>query len=286
MPITRIRAAGAELCVESLGSPQDPAVLLIAGAASSMDWWEDGFCARLVAGGRHVVRYDHRDTGGSTQWTAGQPGYTGADLGADALAVLDGLGIARAHVVGVSMGGGIAQELAIDHADRVATLTLLSTTAVGPAPPDRPVPPPMRADVARSFAEPPPGPDWSDPDAAVAAFVEGERLLRGTLAFDEERVRAIATRVVARTPDVAASMTNHWIVDQGEPRRTGVAAITAPTLVLHGTEDPLFPPAHGRALAAEVPGARLVELPGVGHQVPPPPVWDVVITEILGHTSR
>ncbi|MHA6782673.1 alpha/beta fold hydrolase [Pseudonocardia saturnea] len=283
---TRVRTAGAELCAQTLGSPDDPAVLLIAGAASSMDWWEDAFCARLAGGGRFVVRYDHRDTGGSTHWPAGEPGYTGSDLTADAIAVLDGLGIAAAHVVGVSMGGGIGQELALDHAGRVTTLTLLSTTAVGPAPADRPALPSMREDVARSFADPQPDPDWSDPEAVVAAFVDGERLFHGTLPFDEERIRAIATRVVDRTPDIAATLTNHWILDGGEPARAGVAEITAPTLVLHGTEDPLFPIGHGEALAAEIPGARLVALPGVGHQMPPPEVWDVVITEILEHTSK
>lgn len=281
----RVPAAGAELCAQAVGSPDDPAVLLIAGAASSMDWWEDAFCARIAAGGRYVVRYDQRDTGASTQWPAGRPGYTGADLTADAVAVLDALGIAAAHVVGISSGGGIGQELALRHPRRVTTLTLLSTTAVGPAPPDRPALPPVRDDLARAFADPPPEPDWSDPAAAVDAVVAGERLFHGTLPFDEERVRAIATRVVGRTPDMAATMTNHWILDGGEPSGAGVGAITVPTLVLHGTADPLFPLGHGEVLAAEIPGARLVPLPGVGHQMPPPQVWDVVITEILAHTS-
>lgn len=285
MPVTRVPTAGAELCVQTFGSPGDPAVLLIAGAASSMDWWEEEFCVRLVAGGRYVVRYDHRDTGASTTWPAGEPGYTGADLTADALAVLDALGITHAHVVGVSMGGGIGQELALGHPGRVATLTLLSTTPVGPAGPGRPALPPMREHVARSFAEPPPDPDWSDAAAAVTAFVDGERLFHGTLPFDEDHVRALATRVVARSTDIAATMTNHWILDGGEPTGAGVSAITVPTLVLHGTEDPLFPIGHGEALATEIPGARLVPLPGVGHQMPPPAVWDVVVPEILAHSA-
>lgn len=287
MPITetRVATAGAELYVQTFGAPADPALLLIAGAASSMDWWEDAFCARLAAGGRYVVRYDQRDTGTSTSWPAGEPGYTGPDLTADALGVLDGLGIAAAHVVGISMGGGIGQELALHHPERVVTLTLLSTTPVGPAPADRPALPGMREDVARSFAEPSPDPDWTDAEAAVAAFVDGERLFHGTLPFDEQHVRAIAARVVARSTDIAATMTNHWILDGGGPDGVAVAAITAPTLVLHGTEDPLFPIGHGEALAAEIPGARLVPLAGVGHQMPPPAVWDVVISEILGHTS-
>ncbi|GAA3234364.1 hypothetical protein GCM10017691_30890 [Pseudonocardia petroleophila] len=283
---TRVATAGAELTVQAFGAPRDPAVLLVAGAASSMDWWEDAFCARLAEGGRYVVRYDQRDTGTSTSWPAGRPGYTGADLTADALGVLDGLGIAAAHVVGISMGGGIGQELALGHPGRVATLTLLSTTPVGPAPVGRPALPGMREDVARSFAEPQPEPDWSDAEAAVTAFVDGERLFHGTLPFDEGHVRELAARVVARSTDIAATMTNHWILDQDDARTAGVGAIGVPTLVLHGTQDPLFPFGHGEALAAEIPGARLVPLPGVGHQMPPPAVWDLVITEILAHTSR
>jgi pimeloyl-ACP methyl ester carboxylesterase len=286
MPITQVCAVGTDLCVQTFGVPGDPAVLLIAGAASSMDWWEDGFCTRLAAGGRYVLRYDQRDTGASTSWPAGEPGYTGADLTADAVAVLDGLGIAAAHVVGISAGGGVGQELALQHPGRITTLTLLSTSPVGPAPADRPGLPGMRDDVARSFAEPRPDPDWSDAGAVVAAVVDGERLFHGTLPFDEERVRALAERVVARTTDMAATMTNHWILDDGGSSAAGVGAITAPTLVLHGTADPLFPIGHGEVLAAEIPGARLVRLEGVGHQMPPPAVWDVVITEILGHTSR
>ncbi|HEV8153247.1 MAG TPA: alpha/beta fold hydrolase, partial [Solirubrobacteraceae bacterium] len=99
---------GAELCVETTGDPGAPPILLIAGASSSMDYWDEELCRRLAGRGRRVVRYDHRDTGRSTSYPAGAPGYTGADLTTDALAVLDGLGLDRAHLVGLSMGGGIA----------------------------------------------------------------------------------------------------------------------------------------------------------------------------------
>ncbi len=126
-----ISVDGIDLCVETFGDSNDAAVLLISGLGASMDWWHTEFCAQLAEAGRHVIRYDHRDTGRSTSYAAGEPKYTGADLTADALRVLDGLGIDRAHLVGVSAGGGIAQELAAEHAHRVLSITLIATSPAG-----------------------------------------------------------------------------------------------------------------------------------------------------------
>src|SRR5687768_11365616 len=108
-----VRANGVELCIETFGDPAGPAILLIGGAASSMNWWEDEFCERLAAGHRFVIRYDLRDTGESVSYEPGAPQYTGADLVADAVGLLDTLEVGRAHVVGISMGGGIAQHMAL-----------------------------------------------------------------------------------------------------------------------------------------------------------------------------
>jgi pimeloyl-ACP methyl ester carboxylesterase len=104
---------GVELCIETFGATEDPAVLLIAGATSSMDWWEDGLCAAIASGGRFVIRYDQRDTGRSVTYEPGAPKYDGADLVRDVLGILDVLRVTTAHVVGMSMGGGLAQWLAI-----------------------------------------------------------------------------------------------------------------------------------------------------------------------------
>jgi pimeloyl-ACP methyl ester carboxylesterase len=154
-----VLANGVELCVQTFGDPASPAILLIGGAASSMDWWEDQFCERLAAGRRFVIRYDLRDTGQSVSYEPGAPPYGGPDLVADAVGLLDALRVVRAHVVGISMGGGIAQHLALDHADRVASLTLISTSPGGPGLP------PMSETLAAHFAEPPSEPDWSDREA-------------------------------------------------------------------------------------------------------------------------
>lgn len=275
-----VRNGDVELCVEGIGDPADPPLLLVGGAAGARDWWDDALCARLAAGGRYVVRFDHRDTGRSTAWPAGEPGYGRAELVTDVLAVLDGLGLGAAHLLGVSMGAGLAQQVAVLHPGRVLSLTLVSTTFPAGGPDGLP---PMSDALAAAFAEPGPDPDWGDREAVVEHVVAGERLFAGTVPLDEERLRALVRRVLDRTADPAASLTNHYVLDEGPA--VDVAGITAPTLVLHGTADPLLPFAHGEALAAAIPGARLVPLPGVGHQMPPPQVWDVLVPAVLDHTG-
>jgi pimeloyl-ACP methyl ester carboxylesterase len=270
---------GAELSVEAIGNPEAPAILLIGGATWSRDWWDDELCARLAGAGRLVVRYDARATGESTSYPAGAPGYTGADMVADAIAVLDHLGIGSAHVVGLSMGGGIAQRLGLDHPERVASLTLIST---GPIEHDGELPG-IAPELEAAIAGAPPESDWSDRDAVVAHIVEAERPYAAPGAYDAERVRAVAERVVDRSRDVEASMKNHFLIDDGPPSTRRLGELGAiPTLVLHGSDDPLLPPAHGRALAASIPGARFVELDRMGHELPPPRTWDVVIPLLVG----
>jgi pimeloyl-ACP methyl ester carboxylesterase len=272
-----------ELCVRTTGDPGDPALLLISGMSASLDWWDGGLCDRLAAAGRFVVRYDHRDTGRSTTWPPGEPAYTADDLDQDALRVLDGVGVRRAHLVGVSMGGGISQQLAALHPDRVGSTTLIATSPAGARAGDTALPPP-EPQVGATFSDPRPDPDWSDRAAVVEHLVEEQRPYAGALGFDEDRVRATAGQVVDRSRDVAAAG-NHALVAGGGSTGFRMADIAVPTLVLHGTTDPLFPLAHGRAVAAEIVGARLVELAGMGHEVPPPPLWDEVVELVVAHTA-
>jgi pimeloyl-ACP methyl ester carboxylesterase len=279
-----VTANGVSLCAQEFGAPTDPGVLLIGGAASSMDWWEDGFCARLAAGGRRVVRYDLRDTGRSVASPAGRPDYTGTDLLADAVGLIDVLGLAPAHLVGLSMGGGMAQNLALRHPEKVATITVMSTSPGGPGGPDRPDLPAPEPRVAAAFAGPTPEPDWADRAATIDHIVGSLAAFAGGYGVDEPRARAIVGRMYDRTTDVAASQTNHWILDGGGSIRERLGGITAPTLVIHGTDDPLFPIGHGEALAREIPGATLLPVPKVGHEFPPEPVWGVVVDAILRHT--
>lgn len=273
-----------QLCVQTIGDRGDPALLLIGGATWSMDWWDDELCQRLADRHRLVVRYDQRDTGRSTSYPAGSPTYTGADLVTDAIAVLDALGIDRAHVVGLSMGGSIAQRLALEHRDRVAGLTLISTSSIDPVMAGLPGP---TSTIQATFMDPEPEPDWQDRDAVIEYVVEGERPYAGPGTFDAARVRAMAGRVFDRTADLAASMTNHFLLgddELGDLQLSRLAGV--PTLVVHGTADPLFPVEHGHALADAIPGAHLIELTGVGHELPPRHTWGRVVDELVTHTTR
>jgi pimeloyl-ACP methyl ester carboxylesterase len=278
----RVSLSDVDLAWEGFGSPGDPVVLLVAGQCQSMTWWDAGFCGQLAARGRYVVRYDHRDTGRSTTWPAGHPAYSERELMTDPMGLLDAIGSGRAHVVGLSAGGGIAQELALSHPDRVATLTLVDTSPVTSSA-RRELPPPEPA-VLESFAHPEPPPDWSDRAAVIDYRVAIERPYAGTGGLDEERYRRLATEEVDRSSDMAATLTNHALVE-GSTSPGTVEDIAVPTLVLHGSADPLFPLAHGEALRDAIPGARLVVLEGGGHQQPPPALWDLVVGELAAHTA-
>jgi pimeloyl-ACP methyl ester carboxylesterase len=276
-----VQSNGVDLCLETFGDPGDPPIVLIGGMGSSMDYWEDGFCDRLAAGLRFVVRYDLRDTGQSVSYPPGAPAYTGPDLIADVPALLDTLGLRTGHLVGVSMGGSLAMDVALDYPDRVASLTLISTSA-GPGDPDLP---PMSEDLRAAFAQPPPEPDWSDRTAVIDFLVADERPYFGSLPYDEAARRELIGRIVDRTTNPQSAATNHGFVEGGEPLRPRLGRITAPTLVLHGTEDPFFPYHHGEALANEIPGARLIPVEKMGHEFPPAATWDVVVPAILEHTA-
>lgn len=207
------------------------------------------------------------------------------DLTTDSLRILDALGVAHAHLVGVSAGGGIPQELAALHPGRVLTITLIATSPAGARADQTPLPP-MEPRLAATFNDPAPEPAWDDRAAVVDHLVEDERNLAGSLGLDEDRTRHLASIVVDRTRNVQASMTNHWIlIEHDSPVQFRLADITVPTLVLHGTADPLFPLGHGEALATEISGARLLPLEGMGHEVPPPQLWDIVVPAIVRHTS-
>jgi pimeloyl-ACP methyl ester carboxylesterase len=244
-----------------------------------MLWWEEGFCRRLADGGRFVIRFDHRDTGRSATYEPGRPGYTGADLVADAAGVLDAYGIPAAHVVGLSAGGAIAQLLALDFADRVLSLVLISTSPALPG--ERRLPPPTEAFTRYvTTAEL----DWSDAESVIEYLVDYSRLLAGgQREFDEVAVRELARHDVERARNFAAAQ-NHDILADDERSREPLSSVAVPTLVIHGTADPMFPPAHGEALAAEIPGARLLRLEGAGHGVDRAD-WEVVLRAILEHAA-
>lgn len=290
-----VEVEGAELAAELHGDPADPAILLIHGAGHCRLNWPDGFVRRLVAGSRCVVRYDARDAGASTTFPVGAPPYALPDLAGDAAAVIDAFGSGRAHVLGMSQGAAVGQLLALGHPDRVATLTLASGTPGIPGQ-EQPDLPPVSDRLAAFFAQLAAQAEQAEPDVAadpptrealIESIVEGERpFAAASRPFDEDGVRRLAARIVDHARDIAAQSANPYLVDAGPPWRARLGAITAPTLVLHGEEDPLFPPEHGRALAAEIPGARFLALPGTGHEVFPEHTWDTVVPALLAHTAN
>jgi pimeloyl-ACP methyl ester carboxylesterase len=271
-----IEVNGVELCAETFGIPRDPPLLLIHGLGASMLWWDEDLCRQLADGGRYVIRYDHRDTGSSITCPPGHPEYTGADLVKDAAGVLDAHGIAAAHVVGVSAGGAIAQSLALDYPDRVRSLVLISTSPAVPV--QRTLPPPTGdfkiADV-----------DWSDRTSILEYQVGYARMLAGgRRPFDERAIRHLVRRDIERANNVAA-LQNHDIMAHDEQPREPLSSIAVPTLVVHGTADPMFPLPHGEALAEAIPGAQLLTLTDAGHGIDRAD-WDTLVPAILRNQRR
>jgi pimeloyl-ACP methyl ester carboxylesterase len=275
MAETMVAAGDARLCTEAFGAPEDPAVLLIMGQMASMLWWPEGLCERLAAAGRFVLRYDHRDTGRSTAYPPGRPGYSGDDLVADAAAVLEAHGVARAHVVGFSAGGALAQVLALARPELVITLTVISSSPLR-GPTGLPGPDPAYLRHAAGGAEL----DWSD-RAAVADHIVGEaRALSGARPFDEEETRRFVERDLARTTDTGSLPNPTLVPEAALPSGT----LAAPLLVIHGTADPVFPLAHGEALAGTKTSDVFVPLEGGGHALHEQD-WPLIVDAIVRHTA-
>lgn len=262
----RITHNGVDLMTEGFGRPEDPALLLVMGATASMLGWPDALCAALAQKGLFVIRFDHRDTGQSTTTAPGAASYTLEDMADDALAILDAYGIGRAHVAGMSLGGYIAQMLAVGHPARVRALTLIASEPLG----WDGAPLPHISDAFLDHFAALGSLDWSDPDAVAAFLLESERLCAGTaVPFDALWHRARIAQVLART-DSPASMFNHGTLTMRHDWTGRFREIACPTLVLHGEVDPILPLANGEAIADAIPGAALVVLPGVGHELPAP----------------
>ncbi|MFE9274216.1 alpha/beta fold hydrolase [Paenibacillus glucanolyticus] len=272
-----INADGINICTDSFGDPVNPAILLIMGAQSSMIWWEEEFCQRLADTGRFIIRYDNRDVGRTTTYEPGQPDYTFEDMADDAIRVLDAYKMEKAHILGMSMGGMLTQMIALRHPERVLTITLLSTSNFAPHLP------PMEKKIMDFFSKM--GViDWSNEHSVTEFAVERSRILAGSKhLFDENKVGILAKREFARSNNIA-SMSNHGLIAGGESYLARTSEINVPTLVIHGTEDPIIPYEHGENLANEIPGAVLLTLEGTGHELHYDD-WGLVIDSISKHTS-
>ena len=269
------------LYYEVFGDASNPALVLINGLGSQCINYEAEWCERFAAAGFFVVRFDNRDVGLSTHLGPGadrsvadppEAVYTLADMADDVVAVLDALGIDRAHVVGLSLGGMIAQQLAIDHADRVATLTsVMSTTGepdVGQASPE----------ALATLTAPSP----RDRDEAIARHLQGLRTWGSPAHLDEERAAKRAGAAFDRAFDPAGQTRQFLAVAASPSRAEGLRLVKAPTLVLHGDCDTLINPSGGRRTAELIPGARFVLIEGMGHDYPPA-YWDQWVSLIATH---
>lgn len=273
-----IEKASLSLATETFGEPRSPAVLMIMGATASMLWWPDELCQRLADTGRFVIRYDNRDTGRSTTQEPGAPSYTIDDMSDDAVAILDGYGITQAHLVGMSLGGMIAQLVALNHPSRVVSLTCISSSALdedGEYLP--PVDPALLAHFSRIEAL-----DWSDRESVVAFHVESFRISAGRNArFDVGRARILAGAEYDRALNPRSAM-NHSLVGGGERWAGRLSEVAAPALIIHGRDDPILSFEHGRRLASHFRSARLVAL-DAGHELNERD-WNTIVEEIRAHT--
>lgn len=269
---------GIRLATEAFGDPDDPPVLLVMGATASMLGWPDEFCTALTERGLYVIRFDHRDTGQSTMVPPGEATYAVEDLADDAMAILDAYGIARASLAGMSLGGYIAQMLAVTRPERVASLALIASEPLGWDGAELP-------HISQAFLDhfgTLGSLDWSNREAVAAFFIESERLCAGTGApFDEDRERARVERVMSRT-DSPPSMFNHGTLATRDDWTGRFREIGCPVLVIHGAEDPILPVENGRAIADGIPGASLAVLAGTGHELPLPSIPEIA-EQIAAH---
>jgi pimeloyl-ACP methyl ester carboxylesterase len=284
------RVGDIDLCYEAFGDPTDPALLLIMGLGTQMLGWHEDLCAQLAGRGFHVIRFDNRDIGRSTILrnkpvpTTGEllrrdkraASYSLADMAADGIGILDHLGIDQAHVVGASMGGMIAQETAIGWPDRVLSLcSIMSNTGsmfsgqpafglyavlLKPAPTER-----------------------------SEAIEHGLRVFTqiGSPGFerDELELREVIERSYERGHDRSGPARQLAAIIAGGNRTERLQSVTVPTVVIHGTKDRLVRPSGGRAVARAIPGARLVEIEGMGHDLPRG-AWPRIIDAIVANAAR
>jgi pimeloyl-ACP methyl ester carboxylesterase len=274
----RASANGIEIEYETFGPEDAPPVLLINGLGSQMTRWPVPFCEMLVARGYHVVRFDNRDVGLSTWFQSGDR-YTLSDMAADAMGLLDHLKIDKAHIVGVSMGGMIAQTVAIEHPQRTLSLTSIMSATGAPGTLD------STPEAAAVLTQPAPDPTV-DEAAFVAHGIKNARVI-GSPAYPwpEEALRERVLSDMRRAFNPKGVQRQRGAINASGDRTEKLRGLNVPTVVLHGEEDPLVPKAGGLATAAAIPGAELRLIPGMGHDLPTP-LYDTIIDAIDAAARR
>lgn len=290
-PPQMAKANGIELCYEIFGAPDAEPLVLIMGLGAQMIHWDDEFCRDLAERGFRVIRFDNRDIGQSTKMSGGKPlrpmellklrifkvapeaPYKLWDMANDVVGLLDALGIKKAHIVGASMGGMIAQELAMQHPDRVLSLTSIMSSTGNPRLP-QPTP-----EASAILLAPPP----TTKEEYLARFSQTWKVLRaGSFPLDESKDLERAERAYARGLNPAGVGRQLRAVLASGNRKDRLQSVTTPTLVIHGTVDPLVRVEAGKDTAASIPGAKLLLIDGMGHALPIP-MWPTIIGAIAEH---
>jgi len=287
----KVPVNGIEMVYDTFGERSAPPMLLVIGLGVQMIAWDEDFCEELVAQGYWVIRYDNRDVGLSTHFDdAGIPDipamiqaqmgdeplespYTLRDMADDAVGLLDAIGVESAHLLGVSMGGMIVQEMAINHAERIRTMTsIMSSTGSPDLPPPRP-------EAMAVLLKPPP----LGRDEYIENSVEATQVLGGTaLPFDEDRVRERAGRIFDRGLNPTGTARQLAAILASGSRKEALKSVAVPSLVIHGADDPLVPVEGGIDTAEAIPGAELLIIDDMGHSLPQA-VWSQVMDAILRH---
>jgi pimeloyl-ACP methyl ester carboxylesterase len=280
---------GITLCYEDFGDPADPTALLIMGLGTQMVAWQEDFCLELAGRGLHVVRFDNRDAGRSTHLAGAPPTirqlltrsrqaahYTLLDMADDAAALLRELDLAPAHVIGASMGGMIGQTLAARHPESVRSLTSIMSST-GSLRSGQPALRMYSVFLRRA------------PHEREAFIAHMERVFAAIgspgLPRDDDDIRAIAASSYDRDHDPESAGRQLAAIIAAGDRTADLRRITAPTLVIHGSADRLVAPSGGRATARAIPGARLLTVPGMGHDLPRA-AWPTIIDAIAEHARR
>jgi pimeloyl-ACP methyl ester carboxylesterase len=289
--VVHVAATGIDIAYERFGDPDAPPVLLMMGAAAQMIQWPEGFCQALVARGLHVIRFDNRDAGRSTHLTdaptpdvqaalmgdLSSASYTLSDMAADTIGLLDALGLEGVHLVGASMGGFIAQTVAIEHPDRVRSLTsMMSSTgdfSVGQPNPE----------AMREISSWPPA---TTREEIIEWTVRAFRIV-GSPGFerDEAAMRERATRAYDRANDPLGATRQRVACVASGDRTARLRSLAIPALILHGAADRMIDVSGGRATAAAIPNAELVIFDGMGHDLPPA-LWPELTSRIAGLVQR
>jgi pimeloyl-ACP methyl ester carboxylesterase len=286
-----VRANRIDICYEAFGAADAEPMLLIMGLGAQMVLWDDAFCEQLAARGFRVIRFDNRDIGRSSKLSGGKrltpfellklrlfhipvaAPYKLHDMAKDTLALMDALGIHSAHLVGASMGGMIAQEVAISFPQAVRSLTSIRSTTGNPR-----VPPPSRQATAILMAPPP-----NTRDEFLARFAQIYKILRaGRFPQDEALDRSRAERIFARGLSPAGSARQLRAILASGSRKERLRSVRAPTLVIHGAADPLVHPMGGKDTAMSIPGAKLLMVEGMGHALAVE-LWPQIIDAIATH---